>query len=172
MAHTFDPCSSGTDRRDFLKIAGASAAALGLGGLAPALAQEPASGAAGSRSSGGGKPALVAVYLRGGMDAIGALVPYRDTTYYAIRPTIAIPAESVITLDDTFGLHPSLAPLKPWWDAKRLAPIINVGSHHGTRTRRRSRTPLRRGEACSVEASIRGERSLLATRPAVDSPSP
>ncbi|MHC5019819.1 MAG: DUF1501 domain-containing protein [Planctomycetota bacterium] len=134
MTTNFDLRGSGTDRRDFLKIAGASAAALGLSGLAPAFGQEPAPGTTAARPAEGTKPTLVALYLRGGMDAIGALVPYQDSTYYAIRPTIAIPAESVIKLDDTFGLHPSLAPLQKWWDAKRLAPIINVGSHHNTRS--------------------------------------
>ncbi|MHC5021709.1 MAG: DUF1501 domain-containing protein [Planctomycetota bacterium] len=119
------------DRRDFLKWAGCSAAALGLSSSGLAFAQEAgtpeAEGAA-------GKPTLVVVYLRGGMDAIGALVPFADKRYYDIRPTIAVPAESVLKLDDTFGLHPSLAALKPWWDAKRLAPMINVGSPHPTRS--------------------------------------
>jgi uncharacterized protein (DUF1501 family) len=129
--------NSGTDRRNFMKWAGCSAAAIGLtGATGPHLAfgQEPAPSATGQSSTAASKPTLVVVYLRGGMDAIGALVPYTDDRYYAIRPTIAIPAESAVRLDATFGLHPSLSALKPWWDAKRLAPIINVGSPHGTRS--------------------------------------
>lgn len=133
MTTNCDPQTSGADRRDFLKMAGLSAAALGLGsGLGPVFAQEPA--AAKPAATQAAKPALVAIYLRGGMDALGALVPFGDRRYYEIRPTIALPADQVLKLDDTFGLHPALAPLKPWWDAKRLAPIINVGSPHATRS--------------------------------------
>ncbi len=135
MTHDFN--NFGTDRRNFIKWAGCSAAAIGLSGAAGprvAFGQEPAPSGAGQRSTTAATPTLVVVYLRGGMDAIGALVPYTDDRYYAIRPTIAIPAESAIQLDDTFGLHPSLSALKPWWDAKRLTPIINVGSPHGTRS--------------------------------------
>jgi len=40
----------------------------------------------------------------------------------------------VAPLDGTFGLHPSLKALKPHWDAKRFAAIVNVGSPHSTRS--------------------------------------
>ncbi|MBL8992229.1 MAG: DUF1501 domain-containing protein, partial [Spirochaetia bacterium] len=86
------------------------------------------------------KPILVTIFLRGGMDAINAVVPYGEKSYYAIRPTIAIPSEKdgdrpgVIRLDSTFGLHPSFSALKPFWDAGKFALVINSGSPHTTRS--------------------------------------
>jgi len=88
----------------------------------------------------GPPPVLVTVYLRGGLDQLNVVVPYADSNYYKIRPTIAIPREGeegdpgVIQLDRRFGLHPSLAALKPFYDEKRFAPIVNAGSAHPTRS--------------------------------------
>ena len=71
------------DRRDFLKST--SAVALGLsfpyplrtlGATQPAALED--------------LPILVVLYLRGGMDALNAIIPYKDSRYYAIRPTISI----------------------------------------------------------------------------------
>ncbi len=86
------------------------------------------------------KPILVTIFLRGGMDAVNAVVPYGEKSYYSIRPTIAIPSEKdgdrpgVIRLDSIFGLHPSLASLKPFWDSGNLAIVMNAGSPHTTRS--------------------------------------
>ena len=75
---------TGCDRRDFLKVAGLTAAAAGLAGSPLAWAQPYA----GKRE---GRPVLVTIYLRGGMDALNAVVPYKDPRYFDIRPTIALP---------------------------------------------------------------------------------
>ena len=121
------------DRRDFLKST--SAVALGLsfpyplrtlGATQPAALED--------------LPILVVLYLRGGMDALNAIIPYKDSRYYAIRPTISISPkktedeDGVIVLDKTFGMHPAMAALKPLWDDKSFAPIICSGSPHSTRS--------------------------------------
>ena len=62
------------------------------------------------------------------------VVPFGEKSYYALRPTIAIPAESAVNLDGFFGLHPSLAPLKPMFDANKLAIVQAVGSPDPTRS--------------------------------------
>ncbi len=59
--------------------------------------------------------------------------------YYEMRPNIAIPrpngtTEAAIDLDGMFGLHPSLAPLKPIFDSGQLAIIEAVGSPDPTRS--------------------------------------
>src|ERR1700734_3661396 len=54
-------------------------------------------------------PILVLIQLAGGNDGLNAVVPYTNDYYYKARPTIAIPKEQVLSLDDTLGLHPSLA---------------------------------------------------------------
>ncbi len=67
------------------------------------------------------------------------VVPSGEKDYYALGPSIAIPApqagtESAIDLDGFFGLHPSLAPLKPIYDAQKLAIVHAVGSPDPTRS--------------------------------------
>ena len=67
------------------------------------------------------------------------VVPFGEPRYYALRPSIAIPKpdgtpNSAIDLDGFFGLHPALAPLKPIYDARRLAIVDAVGSPDPTRS--------------------------------------
>lgn len=122
-------------RRDLLRAAGVGAASLVATSALPAglRAQEPAGDSA-------GPPALVVVFLRGGADALNILVPYSDPRYRELRPTIALSAADdddgpgVVRLDDTFGLHPSLAALAPLWAARRVACVIAAGSPHPTRS--------------------------------------
>lgn len=121
-------------RREFLKATGMGAAAAAVAGPLRLLAQDSTTRAQSTTRS------IVSIYLRGGMDAINVIVPHGDKRYYEIRPTIAIPGKEeedgpgVIALDATFGMHPSLASLKPLWDAGRFAPIICSGSPHQTRS--------------------------------------
>jgi uncharacterized protein (DUF1501 family) len=75
---------------------------------------------------------IVVISLRGGADGLNIVVPYRDENYYAARPTIAIPppgagGATTIELDDTFGMHPSLAPLHKLYERGRLAFVHAVG---------------------------------------------
>ena len=110
-------------RRDFLRGAGAGFAWLSLPGFESRRGHER-------------EPArtLVVLYLRGGIDALNVVVPYRDERYYELRPTLAIPPDDAIALNGKFGLHPSLRALEPFWRDERLAPILNVGSPHPTRS--------------------------------------
>jgi uncharacterized protein (DUF1501 family) len=82
---------------------------------------------------------LICLFQRGAADALNVVVPFGDRSYYQLRPNIAIPAPragaaSALDLDGFFGLHPSLAPLKPLWDGGLLAPIHAVGSPSSTRS--------------------------------------
>ena len=68
------------------------------------------------------------------------VVPHGEADYYRLRPTIAIPQPgrgamgSAIDLDGFFGLHPSMAPLKPLWDNRSLAIVHACGSPDNTRS--------------------------------------
>src|ERR1700761_1466314 len=53
-------------------------------------------------------PILVLIQLAGGNDGLNAVVPYTNDFYYKARPTIGIPEDQILTLNDTLGLHPSL----------------------------------------------------------------
>ena len=127
---------SDTSRREFLKSGSVIVGASAFGGLAPQMifAEET------TDADGPNRPTLVVVYLRGGADPLNTIVPYGDPDYYDIRPTIAIPradeggVKGALHLDQYFGLHPALAPLMPLWNEGHLAPIVNVGSPHDTRS--------------------------------------
>lgn len=54
---------------------------------------------------------LVVIVARGGMDGLSLIPPYGDPDYARLRGPIAIPADQVLRLDATFGLHPKLANL-------------------------------------------------------------
>jgi uncharacterized protein (DUF1501 family) len=120
-------------RRLFLKSSGL--AIFGVG-AAPAWLSRAVYAADGPARR---KKILIAIFQRGAVDGLNVVVPHGEPAYYAMRPSIAIPqpdgtAESAIDLDGTFGLHPSLAPLKPLYDAQHLAIIEAVGSPDPTRS--------------------------------------
>jgi len=77
---------------------------------------------------------LICIFQRGAADGLNILVPHGEPEYYALRPNIGIPANSVVDLDGFFGLHPSLAPLQPLWASGMLAPVTAVGSPSNTRS--------------------------------------
>jgi uncharacterized protein (DUF1501 family) len=89
------------------------------------------------------KKILVAIFQRGAADGLNIVVPHGERRYYDLRPTIAVPRPSpvgdrredaAIDLDGFFGLHPSLAPLKPVWDGGHLAIVQAAGSPDPTRS--------------------------------------
>src|SRR6266511_780669 len=118
-------------RRVFAKAGGLTLVSLGLDPLFLARAAF-AVGRPAVRSS--DRPVLVCLFQRGAVDGLNMIVPHGETAYYQERPRIAVPAEAVVDLDGHFGLHPSLAPLKPLWDNKSLAAIHAVGSPDATRS--------------------------------------
>ena len=120
-------------RRIFIKDGGI--AVLGLS-IVPGFIYRTAM-AAGPAS--GRNKILVAVFLRGGVDGLNAVVPFGEKDYYTYRPSIAVPAPSsektsAIDLDGFFGLHPSLEPLLPLYKQGELAIIPAAGSPHPTRS--------------------------------------
>jgi len=127
-------------RRVFLK---SGALALVTMGLSPSFLRRSVFAAELARA-GSKKRTLICLFQRGAADALNVVVPHGDASYYALRPSIAIPrpgvlsssaaARSAIDLDGFYGLHPSLAPLKPLWDRGMLAPIHAVGSPSATRS--------------------------------------
>jgi len=122
-------------RRYFLKSAGLS---LFGAGLVPSFLRRAAFAAEPSRR----KKILVAIFQRGAADGLNIVVPFGEKNYYTLRPSIAIPEPSqqveegsaALDLDGFFGLHPSLASLKPLFDSRRLAIIHAAGSPDSTRS--------------------------------------
>jgi uncharacterized protein (DUF1501 family) len=83
---------------------------------------------------------LVCIFQRGAADSLNAVVPHGDPDYYAHRSTINVPVptpgnpNSAINLDNFFGLHPALAPIKSIYDAGDLAFVHATGVPHGSRS--------------------------------------
>jgi uncharacterized protein (DUF1501 family) len=114
-------------RRSFLKRAG-------VAGLVAGIASETAftqlAFAAGPYTG----DVLVVLSLRGGFDGIQAVVPTADPDYLTWRPNIGIPQASLTPLDATFGLHPALSPLKPFWDSGLFGVVHAVGMSEPNRS--------------------------------------
>lgn len=70
---------------------------------------------------------LVLVQLAGGNDGLNTVIPYEDSEYYRLRPTIGIKKDDAIKLTDTLGLHPSLSALHGLMNDGRAGIIQNVG---------------------------------------------
>jgi uncharacterized protein (DUF1501 family) len=126
-------------RRELLRYLLAGSAAWATPALWGQVVQAPL--AQGQAAQGQVAPAgrLVLVFLRGAYDGLSALVPYGDSSYYPLRPHIAIAlpdgsAQSVVALDALFGLHPAMAALLPLWQQGVLAAIPCAGSPDPTRS--------------------------------------
>jgi len=82
---------------------------------------------------------LVVLYLSGGNDALSTLIPYQDAQYYARRPTLAVPASSVLQIGSdsagrALGLHPRLGGLRSIFNAGRLAIVQRTGYSNSSRS--------------------------------------
>src|SRR5262249_55441245 len=117
-------------RRQFVKN---GVAAFTVGFAAPAFLSDLA------RAQGATSRNLVVLDLGGGNDGLSTLVPYTDSFYYSRRPTIAIPAGTVLQIGSdssgkTLGLHPRLTGLRSIFNQGRLAVIQRVGYQNSSRS--------------------------------------
>jgi uncharacterized protein (DUF1501 family) len=125
------------DRRYFLKSSGIGLASFGLMAAAPEFLHQFAA-AQGAVKGYGKRKVLVTIFQRGAVDGLNMLVPYGESEYYNLRPTIAVakpgPMDGAIKLDSTFGLHPAMTAFEPLWKSGQLAAITAVGSPDNTRS--------------------------------------
>ena len=117
-------------RREFI-TGGVSAFTLGF--AAPAFLSDLA------LAQGASARNLVVLYLSGGNDALSTLIPYQDTFYYSRRPTIAVPAGTVLQVGTdsagkALGLHPRLTGLQQIFNQGRLALVQRTGYQSSSRS--------------------------------------
>ena len=117
-------------RREFVR---GGVAAFTVSFAAPAFLSDLA------RAQGASRRTLVVLYLSGGNDALSTLVPYTDAFYYSRRPSLAVPAGTVIQIGTDqdghqLGLHPRLPALKQIFDAGHLALIQRTGYPNSSRS--------------------------------------
>lgn len=125
MSKPLSDTTSSVSRRTVL--AGMSAAAA-LAGTHTALTTGAVAESRSVNQAGGPPGQLVVLFLRGGQDHLSAVVPYTDSNYYALRPSISIPAAQVLDLDGTLGFHPSMPGMHGLFQAGRLAVVAGAGN--------------------------------------------
>src|SRR5580658_10417658 len=81
---------------------------------------------------------LVVLQMAGGNDGLNTVVPYASDHYYRARARIALPAKSLLKINDQIGLHPSLAGFKSLYDAGHLSIIQGIGYPNPNRSHFRS----------------------------------
>ena len=72
-------------------------------------------------------PILVVIQLTGGNDYMNTVIPYADGRYHDNRPTVGIPADQVLHIDDHFGFNPAIPEIKSLYDAGKVAVINGIG---------------------------------------------
>ena len=95
---------------------------------------------------------LVVVQLGGGNDGMNTVIPFGHESYYRARPTLAVPQNKVLRINDELGLHPNLAPLKNLYDAGKLAIVQGVGYPNPDRSHFRSMEIWQSGVAEDFES--------------------
>jgi uncharacterized protein (DUF1501 family) len=92
-----------------------------------------------ARAQGAAGRNLVVLDLSGGNDGLSTLIPYTDSYYYSRRPTLAIPAGTVLQVGSDssgkpLGLHPKLTGIRDIFNQGRLALIQRVGYQNSSRS--------------------------------------
>lgn len=127
------------DRRFFLKSSGVAFASLGVAMNSPSFLARTLA----QTQTPGRRKTLIVIFQRGAMDSLNAVIPYGESAYYDLRPSLAVPRPkndkqpnnpSAIDLDGFFALSPGLAAFKPIYDAGQLAIVHAVGSPDTTRS--------------------------------------
>ena len=126
------------NRRFFIKSGSIALASFGVMTSAPTFLKRALAETV-DKVTGGRRKTLIAIFQRGAVDGLNMVVPFGESAYYDMRPSIAIPkpsggAEAAINLDGFFGFHPALQSFKPLWDSKRLAVVNASGSPDNTRS--------------------------------------
>src|SRR5438876_468679 len=124
------------NRRYFIKSGSIALASFGVMASAPSFLKRALAETLNATAR---RKTLIAIFQRGAVDGLNVVVPHGEHSYYDLRPNIAVAkpdggAESAISLDGFFGLHPSLQSFKPLWDSKHLAIVHASGSPDKTRS--------------------------------------
>ena len=98
----------------------------------------------------GKPPVLVVVQLSGGNDFLNTLVPYTSEHYYDARPTVVIPQDEVLPINDELAFNPNMAPLKDVYDNGKMAIVQGIGYANSSRSHFRAMDIWHTCEAVNV----------------------
>ena len=82
----------------------------------------------------GKPPVLVVLQLTGGNDFMNTLIPYNNPVYYDARPTVVIPQDQALPINDTLAFNPNAAPLKEMFDDGKVAIVQGIGYQNSSRS--------------------------------------
>lgn len=85
-----------------------------------------------------GNKVVVVIQLSGGNDGLNTVIPYRNDSYYRLRPRLGISKEAALKINDEAGLHPALNHLRALHDAGHLGILNSVGYPNPDRSHFRS----------------------------------
>ena len=114
------------NRRSFNSNSLKSATALAIGAAAPSGWIQSLASTLTEQSPGQDK-VLVVIQLTGGNDGLNTIIPFSNELYYKSRPKLAIPKESVLTINPDVGLHPSLRGIASLIEDKNFCVLQGVG---------------------------------------------
>ncbi|HZL34576.1 MAG TPA: DUF1501 domain-containing protein [Tepidisphaeraceae bacterium] len=170
-------------RRDFLKASGLVVMAGAAGFLGTEQFVYGDNDSPVKAADGRQKATLVTIFLRGGCDALNALVPVGDRIYYKARKRIALHLDAPTKgkakgdkgalpfLDSKYwGINHGLAKLIPLIEKGTCAPFINVGNPNPTRSHFSAQDYMERGAGGDGVSTGWLNRYLEATKKPFDAP--
>jgi uncharacterized protein (DUF1501 family) len=107
-------------RRRFLHSSAVGAAAIGLNAVVPHTLLSAALRNTSDRI-------LVVVELNGGNDGLNTVIPARDDRYQKLRPKLAVPVDSALSIDSELGFHSALRGFAELLEQGKLSIIQGVG---------------------------------------------
>jgi uncharacterized protein (DUF1501 family) len=79
-------------------------------------------------------PVLVILQLSGANDYMNTIIPYTNPLYYDNRPTVNIPEDQVLPINDELAFNPNTAPIKKLYDEGRMALVHGIGFEDSPRS--------------------------------------
>ena len=91
-------------------------------------------------------PVLVVIQLSGGLDFMNTLIPFESGVIRDARPTVSVPVEDMLPLNDELAWHPAAKALKELYDAGNVAAVQGIGYENSSRAHFRAMGIWRTGE--------------------------
>jgi len=117
-----------TSRREFIKL---SFGAVSISLMMPEFLKGAASAQTPSNPN---RRILIVIQMAGGNDGLNTVIPYTDSRYRELRPTLGFKEKELkdrnkrsTVITEQFAFHPSMGKLKELYDAKRIAIVLGVG---------------------------------------------
>jgi uncharacterized protein (DUF1501 family) len=115
------------NRRTFLANSMTAAGIVACGQTAPLFLSRAAAAVPSTHKPGAKETILVVVQLTGGNDGLNTVVPFADDGYPKLRKALRIPTANLKKINDSIGLHPSLAGFAELVQDQALAIVQGVG---------------------------------------------